>query len=137
MIVDFFYTLFNSILLKQPSRGVAGGLVGILLVILNSVIGYIILIGRGREVYVSDDIIIPTVPLYRPEWHLLALGVIVVYFPTIYKVAVRSPEFDEDVEAAFRAIERAKMPDAAKARAYQKLCETVITRISRKENEKH
>ena len=55
-----------------------------------------------------------------------------MHIKTIWSLAKDKPEFDEDIEAAFKAIEKAKSGGMSQARvnqAYMALCERVVLRV--------
>ena len=117
---DFLFTLINALLLKHPTRAAAGGLLGLFFVSLNNIASSFIR-GKGHELFYDG-----------PPWHLLAVGYVVVYIPTIANLALTNAEFDEDIETALRVIEKSDLTQVGKRQAYLNLCERVAERVKNK-----
>lgn len=119
-VTSFAKQMLNIIILKHPSRTWVGGLVGLGICVLHQVSSTVVL-GRDKGVLYSG-----------PEWHLFTLGFLIVYIPAIYQHIKSSPEFDEDIETAFKAIERASKGGMSRANThaqYMRLIEKVIERV--------
>ena len=115
---DYLFTLINALLLKHPTRAAAGGLLGFFFVSLNNIASGVVR-GKGDELLYDG-----------PPWHLLVMGYVLVYIPTIWNLAVTKAEFDEEIETALRVIERADLTQAGRRQAYLKLCEKVVERVA-------
>lgn len=115
---EFLFVLINALLLKHPTRATAGGMLGLLFVSLNNIASAAI---RGKENGLIYD---------GPPWHLLVLGYVGVYIPTIASLAITKAEFDEEIETALRVIERSDLTQAGKRQAYLNLCERVVERAA-------
>lgn len=108
---------------RHPIRTSIGALLGVILIITNHVVG---------------NIFPPKInPFYGlSEWHFIFAGVFILHIPTLIQLIKYRPEFDEDIEAAFKTIEKAKqngLPEEKVNQAYIGLCELVLEKSKRDE----
>ncbi len=102
---------------KHPLRTSLGALIGVVLIIINHV---------GGNIFEN--------PQKNPfnginEWLFIFLGIFFTHIPTLIVIFKNEPEFDESIESAFKAIDRAKnegMSEYQVNQAYKRLCELVL-----------
>jgi hypothetical protein len=113
--------VLNLLLMKDPRRLGHGVLLGCAVVFVHQALSTITL-GRGKGLLYEGS-----------ELHLWLLGIFWVNVPAIIKTIRSTPEFDEDIEAAFRMIKHAEDSGVSRIQVrlmYRNLCETVIERIA-------
>lgn len=111
---------------KHPMRTSIGALLGVVFIILNHVVGNILDDSSSNPFRGID------------EWMFIFLGVFVTHIPTFVSLLKSEPEFDENIESAFKAIDKAKnegMPKYQVNQAYRNLCELVLNNSNPKESE--
>jgi hypothetical protein len=109
-LIDVFIT-------RYPTRTAIGALLGIVFIIINHAVSNLIGDITNNPLYDLD------------EWYFVFAGIFILHIPTLFQLIKNRPEFDEDIEKAFKAIEKAKingMPQHQVNQAYKELCELVL-----------
>lgn len=73
------------------------------------------------------------------EWNFVAFGLLIIHLPTLYEKLSNKPEFDENIEKAFRVIKKAEEHGVEEEKIqlmYQRLCEKVLDVSIDKERKK-
>ncbi|MCP4652594.1 MAG: hypothetical protein GY858_04340 [Candidatus Omnitrophica bacterium] len=119
-LTKFFNACIGLLITKYPTRTSIGFLLGVIIM--------------GMSDFIESLFKLPILH-FLDKWVLILLGVFIAHIRTFIAVIFNKEEFDEDIENAFKAIERAGkkgMPVYQRNLAYKRLCEVVLENLDTK-----
>jgi hypothetical protein len=119
----FLGDCIGILITQHPLRTSIGAVLGVVLLFIDHVFGNLL-----------DD---PTKNPFHgiDQWLFIFVGVFITHIPTFISLMSIQPEFDENIEYAFKAIDKAKtegMPVCQVNQAYKNLCELILENSSPK-----
>jgi hypothetical protein len=122
-LTRFFNACIGLLITKYPTRTSIGFLLGVI------IMGVSHFVDKLYKIKIID---------FFDNWTLLLFGVFVAHIRTFFSTVLGREEFDEGIETAFKAIERAGkkgMPVYQRNLAYKRLCEVILDNLDIKQRE--
>jgi hypothetical protein len=119
-LTKFFNVCIGLLITKYPTRTSLGFLLGAVMMGMSNLI---------------EKMFAIKVAFFIDKWSFLLFGIFIAHIRTFFTAVLNKEEFDEDIENAFKAIERAGkkgMPIYQRNLAYKRLCEVILDNLDSK-----